>query len=181
MSRLPAIDQANFTPEVKEIWKRVGAGRATGLAGPLGVLMHSPELADRFAHLENYFRTDAELPPIDRELVILAAVREMDARFAWSRHELRGREIGARPEAIEIIRAKGGLDGLADHERLLVELVRALVRTRALPADLYARGQAELGDTQMVEVVTLVGHYISVGLIITAFDVPTPADADPTF
>jgi hypothetical protein len=55
------------------------------------------------------------------------------------------------------------------------------VGTRALSADLFARGKAELGDKQMVELVTLVGHYISVGLIITAFDVPTPADASPTF
>ena len=40
------------------------------------------------------------------------------------------------------MRAHGALDGLTDRERLLVEIARAVLRTRALPEDLFARGLA---------------------------------------
>ena len=68
--------------------------------------MHVPTLADRVAALEDYFRFNAALPAVDRELVIMATAREMGARYPWARHEAR-REVGTRTEAIEAVRANG--------------------------------------------------------------------------
>ena len=52
---------------------------------------------------------------------------------------------------------------------------RALLRTRALPDELFARGVAALGPKQLVEVVVLDGHYGLIGSIVNGFAVPTPA------
>jgi 4-carboxymuconolactone decarboxylase len=179
MSRLPLVNRDALKPEDQAVWDRIAAVR-TGVRGPFGALMHVPALADRVAALEDYFRFNAALPPVDRELVIMATAREMGAHYPWARHEARGREVGTRTEAIEAVRANGALDPLTPRERLLVEIVRALLRTRALPADLYNRAVTELGRQQLIETVGLIGHYSLIGLTVNAFDVAPPDDR-PTF
>jgi len=179
MSRLPLINRDALAPDDQAVWDRIAAVR-TGVRGPFGVLMHVPTLADRVAALEDYFRFNAALPAVDRELVIMATARETGARYPWARHEARGREVGTRTEAIEAVRANGTLEQLTPRERLLVEIVRTLLRTRALPDELYTRGLAELGRQQLIETVGLIGHYSLIGFTVNAFDVAPPDDR-PTF
>jgi 4-carboxymuconolactone decarboxylase len=176
MSRLPAINRDALAPDDQAVWDRIAAVR-TGVRGPFGVLMHVPPLADRVAALEDYFRFNAALPAVDRELVIMATAREMGARYPWARHEARGREVGTRTEAIEAVRLNGMLEQLTARERLLVEIVRTLLRTRALPEALYTRALAELGRQQLIETVALAGHYSLIGLTVNAFDVAPPENS----
>jgi 4-carboxymuconolactone decarboxylase len=176
MSRLPTINRDALSPDDQAVWDRIAAVR-TGVRGPFGVLMHVPALAGRVAALEDYFRFEAALPPVDRELVIMATAREMNARYPWARHEARGREVGTRTEAIEAVRADGTLEQLTARERLLVETVRSLLRTHALPEALYTQVLAELGRQQLVETVALVGHYSLIGLTVNAFDVAPPENS----
>ena len=89
MSRLPLINRDALKPDDQAVWDRIATVR-TGVRGPFGVLMHVPTLADRVAALEDYFRFNAALPAVDRELVIMATAREMGARYPWARHEARG-------------------------------------------------------------------------------------------
>ena len=179
MSRLPVIDREALAPDDQAVWDRIAAVR-TGVRGPFGVLMHVPALADRVAALEDYFRFNAALPAVDRELVIMATAREMNARYPWSRHEARGREVGTRSEAIEAVRVNGTLERLTARERLLVEIVRALLRTHELPEALYTQALAELGRQQLIETIALAGHYSLISLTVNAFDV-APPDNSSTF
>lgn len=176
MSRLPAINRDALAPDDQAVWDRIAAVR-TGVRGPFGVLMHVPALADRVAALEDYFRFNAALPAVDRELVIMATAREMGARYPWARHEARGREVGTRTEAIEAVRLNGALEQLTARERLLVEIVRTLLRTHTLPDELYTRALAELGRQQLIETVALAGHYSLIGLAVNAFDVAPPENS----
>src|SRR5262249_59134346 len=103
--------------------------------------MHVPQLADRA--LEDYFRFDGDLPAADRELVILVTARETEACYAWARHEHRAHEEGTSTEAVAAVRANGSLEGLTTRDRLLVEITRALLRTRRLTDGQYAEAVAE--------------------------------------
>jgi 4-carboxymuconolactone decarboxylase len=179
MSRLPAVDRGALAPEDQAIWDRIAAVR-TGLrdgAGPFGVLMHVPALAERIAALEDYFRDSSALAGPDRELTIMATARELNARYAWVRHEARGREVGTRPEAIEVLRANDGVDELTPREQLLVEMTRSLLRSHTIPAALFDRAMKELGQQQLIELVALVGQYTLVGLVLGGFEVPPPEGA----
>ena len=179
MNRLPAPRRDGLTPEGQRVWDRIAGARNVS-GGPFAVLLHAPGVADRVASLVDYYQGEAALPVADAELAILAAVRELGSEYAWERHELRGRKVGTRPEAIEILRANGALDGLTPHERLLVEITRTLLAQRTLPEELFARGLAELGEQQLVELVALVGHYCLVGFILNGFAVPPRGDC-PTW
>ena len=138
--------------------------------------MHVPQLADRVRALEDYFRFDGDLPAADRELVILVTAREMEAPYAWARHEHRAHEEGTSTEAVAAVRANGSLEGLTKRDRLLVEITRALLRTRRLADTQYAEAVTELGEPQLIELVALAGHYSLIGLTLGAFEVPQPDD-----
>ncbi len=78
------------------------------------------------------------------------------------------------------MRTNGDLAGLTPRERLLVQIVQGLLRTRHLSGELYTRGMTELGRQQLLETITLAGHYSLIGLVINGFDVRLP-DGTPTF
>ena len=179
MSRLPAPERTALSPEAQAIWDRIAASRSGGqMRGPSAVMMNVPELAGRVMEVEDYFRTDAELPAADRELVILATAREWEARFAWARHEARAREANVRPEAVEVLRRNDGLEGLTARERTLAEVTRTLLRTHELPEPLYQRALDELGSKQLVETIGLIGNYCTIALFIKSFEIP---EDSPTF
>ena len=178
MTRLAPISRDTLGAEEQALWDRITAVRS--MKGPTGILMHVPALLEHVEALGDYFRFNAALPPADRELVILATVREAGAQYAWARHEPGANRAGTRPEAIDVVRAHGGLDGLTPRERTLVEIARSLLREHALSDALYARATAELSTRELVETVTLVGHYTCIGFLIKGFDVPHPGDA-PSF
>ena len=179
MSRMPAIKRETLSKENQEVWDRIVAGRSgAAMRGPFAVLMQTPSLADRVANVEDYFRTEGELPAADRELVILATVRELGARFAWARHEARAKELALPSEVIEALRTQAPLDALSARQRVLVEVTQSLLRAHALPDALHARALGELGLTQLVETVVLIGQYNLIGLLIVGFEVP---EESPTF
>ena len=175
MSQLPAVHREQLAPENQAIWDRVMNGRSGG-AGPYGALMHVPEMAGCFSALEGYFRDRGTLAKPDKEMIILAVARELGARFPWSRHEIRARQVGVRSEALETLRAKGSLDALTSHEKIVIETARSLVRERTLSDELFARAQAELGVGALVEAVGLVGHYNLISMVARTFDLDVPPD-----
>src|SRR5262245_64447761 len=109
MSRLPNATREALSADQQQIWDRVFEGR-TGGGGPYSMLMHSPEMAQHFAGTEEYFRNHSLLSDPDREIIILTAAREVEAHYAWTRHEIRAHKVGIRAETIEALRAGADLD-----------------------------------------------------------------------
>jgi alkylhydroperoxidase family enzyme len=169
MGRLRAIAREQLDGAGQEIWDRVMAGR-TGGAGPYGTLMHAPEMAECYSRLEGYFRERGTLAKADKEMIILAVARELGARFPWSRHEIRARQVGVRSEALETLRGNGSTDALTAHERIVIELARALVRQRYASDELFSQAEAELGAGPLVEAVGLVGHYNFICMVARTFN-----------
>jgi alkylhydroperoxidase family enzyme len=176
---MPRAKREELSPEQQKIWDHINAARSGG-GGPYSMLLHSPSMAQHFAATEDYFRTHSLLPDADREIIILTAAREVDAHYAWSRHEIRAHNVSIRPEVIEALRATAAVDKFSGRERLLVEFTRTLMRDHTLPDELFARMETEFGRAKFVEAVGLLGHYITIGTVIRLFDV-RPAEGTKTF
>jgi alkylhydroperoxidase family enzyme len=173
MSKLPNATRDGLSVEQLQIWDRIFEGR-TGGGGPYSMLMHSPAMAQHFAATEDYFRNHSLLPDADREIIILTAAREVEAHYAWTRHEIRAHKVGIRPEIIQALRARASVDQFTGKEKLLVEFTRTLMRDHLLPDDLFARMDSEFGHAKFIEAVGLLGHYITIGTVIRMFDVKPP-------
>ena len=171
MNRVPEVSRDALTPEGQAVWDSITATRG-GVRGPFGVLIRVPTLAQRVADLGTYLRFEGLLSGADRELAILVAARELDSKYEWVGHESIARREGVRPEAIEIVRTQGSLDGLLPRERLIVSVVLALYREHALSDALFTSARDELGEDQLVELVTLAGNYCMIAFGLLAFEVP---------
>jgi 4-carboxymuconolactone decarboxylase len=179
MSKLPNAKREGLSAEQQKIWDRVFEGR-TGGGGPYAMLMHSPEMAQHFAATEDYFRNNSKLPDADREVIILTAAREVEAHYAWTRHEIRAHKVGISPQTIELLRARADLDKFTGREKLLVEFTRTLMHEHLLPDKLFGRMDLEFGHAKFIECVGLLGHYITIGTVIRMFDV-RPPEGSKTF
>jgi 4-carboxymuconolactone decarboxylase len=173
MSRIAKANRESLSPEHQKIWDHIHSARKGG-GGPYSMLMHVPELAARVAATEDYFRLDSALSDAEREIVILAAARELGAHYPWARHEARARQTGVREVVIETIRAMGDFTGFTPREKLLAEIPLSLMRERTLSDELFARAQRELSRRQLVEAIALVGHYSAIGFIANSFDIEKP-------
>ena len=179
MSKLPNAKREELSADQQKIWDRVFEGR-TGGGGPYSILMHSPEMAQHFAATEDYCRNHSLLADADREIIILTAARDVEAHYAWTRHEIRAHKVGIRPEVIEALRERADLDKFTGKEKLLVAFTRTLMREHLLPDDLFQQMEREFGHAKFVEAVGLLGHYITIGTVIRTFDV-RPPEGSKTF
>lgn len=180
MARLAEPRVQDMTPDTKAIWDRIAASRGA-VRGPFAVLLQLPALADRVAEIGDYLRFHGLLDGADRELAIITAAREIEARYEWQAHEPIARREGAREEAIEAVRARATADSLTSRESNVVEVVRVLCRDNAIPDALFERALADLGKERLVELVALSGYYRMIGFVLNSFEVELPAGAGPTF
>ena len=79
MPRIPAISgREELAPEHRAVWDAIQGSRGQ-VRGPFAMLLHSPELAGRVAHLGAYVRFEGVLDPRTKEVVVLATARELRA------------------------------------------------------------------------------------------------------
>jgi 4-carboxymuconolactone decarboxylase len=80
-----------------------------------------------------------------------------------------------------VLRGNQSTDTLQPRERVIIDVVRSLFRTHAIPDPLYQSAEAELGREALIELVALVGYYGLIGFILNGFDVDLPPGAAATF
>ena len=180
MARLPSVMREGLDPEAQVVWDKVVGSRGS-VRGPMALLMHHPALAEHVVELGSQVRFRGVLSGADRELAILAAGREVEAPYEWVAHEPLGLKEGTRREAIDVVRDRRPTDSLRPREAILVDVVRSLFREHRIPAELYARAEAELGRQALVEVVVLAGYYGLIGFVLNAFEADLPEGAASPF
>jgi 4-carboxymuconolactone decarboxylase len=180
MTRLPELKRDALDADSQAVWDRV-VGTRGSVRGPFAILMHNPPLADRVAELGAQLRFRSSLSGADKELAILTAGREVEAKYEWVAHEPLGLKEGTRPEAIDVLRHQRATDGLTPREALIIDVVRTVYREHALSDDLYARAEAEFGRAGLVEIVVLAGYYGMIGFALNVFEADLPAGAPIPF
>ena len=177
MPRLPEItSKEGLSADAQQAFDDIAATRRA-VGGPFAQLMHAPEAARRLAHLGAYLRFESVLPDADRELAIITAAREADCRYEWAAHVRLAREVNVREEAIDIVAAGGSLEGLTDHEELIVRYARELLAGHALEDATFEAALARYGEQGVMELTTLLGYYTMVASVLNAMNVEPPADA----
>ena len=96
MARLPEIQRDDLPPEHQARYDAI-AGSRGAVRGPFAMLMHSPDVAARIAHVGSYIRFENPLDPDVRELAIAIVARVWDCRYEWGMHVPIATEAGVRP------------------------------------------------------------------------------------
>ena len=120
MARITQItERGQVDEESQHIFDSIATSRGR-VSGPFSVLLNSPEVAGRAAHLGAYIRFESTLSPAERELAIITTAREFDCAFEWAAHATLAQEAGVRDAAIDTIASNGELGDLTDDEALIV-------------------------------------------------------------
>ena len=96
------------------------AGGASG--PPYNVLLHSPDIAARTAHLAGYSIFESPMPLDVKEIAISTAARGLNCDFAFASHIGLARDAGVSADTIEAIVSGGSTEGLRRDERQIVGL-----------------------------------------------------------
>ena len=99
MARLEPLKMEALTPEQKELYDVVGRGRAQ-VAGPFGVWLRNPPLADAANRVTLALRENGKLDKRLFELIVLTAARAWGASYAWVAHEKPAIKAGLAPELV---------------------------------------------------------------------------------
>lgn len=176
MARIHQISTKDEIPADKgHIYDSIVGSRGR-VSGPFSVLLHSPEVAGRAAHLGAYLRFESTLSPEDKELAIISAAREFDCEYEWGAHEKLAREAGVRDEAIEVVANKGDLGSLSADESLIVQYARDLLREHRVSAKTFDAALARFGEQGVTELTATVGYYGMLACALNAFEVQPTAD-----
>jgi 4-carboxymuconolactone decarboxylase len=180
MARVGEVKRETLSPRQQELHDEFlkSRPRAT-LTGPFSVLIHTPDIAEPADKLVNYYRQKAKIGRRLVELVILLVVRSASVQYAWSVHEPQGLKEGFSQDVIDAIRDRKRPDFKRDDEKLVYDFVMELLANKTVSSAMFDRAKAAFGIEGVIELVTLVGNYVMIGLVLNTFDIPPQPGVKP--
>lgn len=187
--RLDRLTKDRLTPEQLSLYEAIASGpRAAGrqlfplvdasgaLTGPFGVMLHAPHLGAPLQELGSAIRYRTGLTARAREIAILCVAEVTDCRFERYAHERVGRAAGL--SEVELNNLGSGRFVSADVvETAAYDLCLRLMEGRLpLTERDYTDLADVLGQTCILELVTLVGYYRTLAQLLHIFDVGLPED-----
>ncbi len=168
MPRLPPVTQPNDTNhEAYEYLKETrGAVR-----GGFAVMLASPEITQRIAHVGTYVRFESGLPAVMRELAVLAASAELDNPAESAIHERACLGLGVPPSLVAAVLARSSVEGAGGDETLAVAFARELTRDHRLSESTFQAARARLGDKGVVDLMATIGYYAMLAVCHIALDI----------
>ncbi len=175
MSRLPNVQRDQIPEQFREVFDELTAstgGVITG--GPGSIMINSPEMSRRRTHLTSYLRYESTFSGNLRELAILTAARAMDCQYVWNAHAPLARQAGVSDALIDAMRDKKPLPPLGADEAALLSYGREFFQTHKVSQETFQAALGQFGAQHLVELTTLMAHYVQTSFILNAFEVQLP-------
>ena len=187
LARLPQVQRAELDAAGRDAFDTYvspGTGYETGLRGPIGMWMHSPELAKAMFGVRQRVRYGSAKDQRLTELTIISTAREINNQYEYSAHEPLARAAGLEQEIIDIVRFRRSLDdaldieGFGEMERIIVQFTRELISEEKVSSATFTRAIAALGNEGVMDLTGLIGYYSFVAMTLKAFDVQRPVGSE---
>src|SRR5262245_47539665 len=178
MPRVEDLNVESLTPEQKAVHARIAGTRGGVVRGPFAIWMRNPAIADAADRLGTTLR-NGDLDVRLFELMVLIVARHWTAQYEWFAHARQGLKAGLAPAVVDAIRDRRTPAFARDDERLVYELVTEMNETRSLSQATYDRAVAALGLDHVIELITAIGFYTMVAIMLNGFDAPVPGGERP--
>jgi 4-carboxymuconolactone decarboxylase len=147
--------------------------------GPYIPLQHSPDLGDRMRHLGDFIRFGGEIAPKLKEILILLNARHWSMDYMFAVHRDFAREAGVDPAIIDTIAQGERPAGLDAAESVAVDLARELLRDCRVSDAHFAAARATFGEKGTIELISFIGYYTMLAMILNASEMTLPPGAHP--
>jgi 4-carboxymuconolactone decarboxylase len=186
-ARLPAVQRSQLQGEaarVYDMFTSPGGGYETGLRGPLGMWMYSPEMAEGAWMLRQRVRFGTAKDQRLTELTIISTAREISNQYEYTAHEPLGRVAGLEEEIMDFVKYRrpmseaDGIPGMGEVEKVIIQFAREVVSEPKVSQQTFARAVDLLGEEGVMDLTGLIGYYNFVAMTLKAFDVQRQPGSD---
>ena len=175
MSRLPQLDTNSLTPEQQTIYDDIMSGPRGRFGGPFPALLHAPQIADQIQALGAALRFNTRIADKLREIAILVIAKEWHTQVEWDCHVVIALKVGVSEQTINNILEDIPPGEPQSSERQVYEFSRELIANKQLSAQSYNKAVDLLGIDGTVELVSILGYYTLLAMVLNTFEV----EADP--
>jgi 4-carboxymuconolactone decarboxylase len=176
LSRLPPLTRDQLDAEGKAIYDNIVKDGPAPKTGPVAISLYSPKIAQTWSDINGFLRYNGDLSPRHTEVAICVATWEIQQQYEYSAHEPAALRYGAPQAVIDTIKYDREPVDLSPEETTIIKLGRAIMRDHKVSSELYNEAVQHFGRKGLVELVTVMGDYVMVGMVMTAIDQHVPAD-----
>jgi 4-carboxymuconolactone decarboxylase len=151
------------------------------LTGPFQIWLNAPELGHLAQALGAHVRYKTSLSPRLSETAILATAHFWRAHYEWYAHAPLAEKAGVKAQTVKEIQSGREPKSAAKDERILIDAVKELYKTRRLSDRTYKRVHSLLGDAGTVEFIGICGYYAMIAMTLNVFRAQLPPEAPLPF
>lgn len=173
---LPAPRVPPFAETDTPAWaKPVLAGARRVIGGPtpniIATLARHPRLFAPWMAFASQLMPQGRLPRRDTELVILRVAWNARSFYEWNHHTRIGAKAGLGADEIERVAEGPDAEGWSEREQALLRATDELHAERAIGEETWSTLAAHLGETELIELCMLVGHYEMLAMTIASLGI----------
>lgn len=177
MARLPYITSKDQVPAKDQaVFDSIVASRGA-VQGPFTMFLHSPEVAERVAHLGAYVRFEGSLDKRVRVLAAMTVAREFEALYVWGAQTGGARRLGVPEATITAIR-ENHARGVLPEDAQIIEFTRTLLRRHRVDDATAKAMLARFGNDEFVQLTTAIGYYSLLCMTVNACELEAGPGAE---
>jgi hypothetical protein len=173
LSRLPPVTPEDLDEEGRRLLAATPNFRPA--PGPTHVTIYSPDSRSIGIPMGNGSFVGAR----NFQLATLIVAREIDQQFEWTMHEPAGLQVGLEQSVIDVVKHDRDVTGLSPADATFITFGRTLLREHKVSSELWNAMVEHFGKQGTVTLMTIMGEYLKVGIMLNAVDQHLPADRTP--
>jgi 4-carboxymuconolactone decarboxylase len=173
--RMPSIPADKLTEAQKKAAAEFSEGRGYDLRGPWVPLLRSPDMLLRAKGMSDYLRFQSKIEERIKEMMILIAAREWTQQYVWNSHYPAALKAGLKREVADAIADSRRPAGMAEDEEIAYDLATEILRLKRVSDPAYERAVAKFGEQGVVDLVSLVGYYNLLAIVMNTTRTPLRA------
>ena len=177
-ARIPVVTSIeDLEPADRHFFDRVVRTRGR-VAGPFGVLLSSPDLADRVAVVGEPLVYGKAIPAPARALVWLLTAAEFDCDYEWAFARAAAEEAGLPAALVDAAGRRLPLTGAMPELEAVADFCHQLLRGNHHVNDGVYRATVErFGVPATVQIAATVGYFVMQAALLNAFEIGPEGDA----
>jgi len=141
-------------------------------------MAHNPALLKSWENFRNHIVLKNALTPVQQEIAILRVAHNASAAYEWTHHVNRGKAAGLTDAQIEMCRAAPATWAAGSPDTYIMSAVDELMTAKSLSPASYAALNKVIGVEAILDLMAMIGMYITLAFIVKTFDVPMEEKAD---
>lgn len=177
--RFAPLTWDGMSPDQKAMVQHILASGRTNLGGPFNILLRSPAMGEPAQTLGAQIRFHSSLPPRLNELAIIITARYWMAQFEWNAHRRSAAQAGVSDDTIQAIAQGKRPAKMPADETVIFDFGTELLKTHAVSDANFAAAKKLLGERGVVDLISAMGYYQLVGMLLDTDRYPMPAGVAP--